>query len=83
MLDNLLDFGVNIIIFNYIFKQIRSDFIEHPPPLPVRQDTTYTKHVYQHSKYYVGVGSRLRGREDIAEVKKRRLGFLIKVVLYK
>ena len=25
--------------------------------VPMIQDATYTKHVYQHSKHYVGVGS--------------------------
>ena len=30
-------------------------------PPPVKQDTTYTKHVYQYSKHYVGVGSCFKG----------------------
>ena len=35
---------------------------------PVKQDTTYTKHVYQYSKHYVGVGSCFKGG-NVAEAK--------------
>ena len=49
---------------------------------PVIQDATYTKHVYQHSKHYVGLGSCIRG-DDIVEEKSRICGFLIVVVLNK
>ena len=31
------------------------------PPPPVKQDTTYTKHVYRHIKHCVGVGSCFTG----------------------
>ena len=34
----------------YIINQKRTDVVEHPP---VKQDKTFTKHVYQHSKHYV------------------------------
>ena len=41
------------------------------PPPPVIQDATYTKHVYQHSKHYVGVGSCIKGAgNNVAEAKK-------------
>ena len=50
---------------------------------PVKQDATYTKHVYRHIKHCVGVGSCFTGGgDDIAEAKNRKRGYLIKVVLY-
>ena len=52
-------------------------------PPPVKQDTTYTKHVYRHSKHYVGVGSCFTGGNDVAEAKNRKCCHFIKVVLYK
>ena len=52
------------------------------PPPPVKQDATYTKHVYRHIKHCVGVGSCFKGGNDVAEAKNRKRGYLIQVVLY-
>ena len=49
---------------------------------PVIQDATYTKYMYQHSKQYVGVGSWIKGGNNVAEAKNRKCGFLLVVVLY-
>ena len=55
-------------IFYYIINQKQNDFMGLCFP-PVKQDTTYTKHVYQYySKYYVGVGFCFKGR-DVEEAK--------------
>ena len=40
----------------------------HPYPL-VKQLASYTKHLYQHSKY-AGVGFFYQGGNDVAEAKK-------------
>ena len=47
--------------------------MEHRLPPPVIQNATYTKHVYQHSKQYVGVGCCIKGGggNDVAEAKNR------------
>ena len=47
ILNNLWEFGVNMTIFYYIIYQTRSEFKGHRSP--VKQDATYTKHVYQQS----------------------------------
>ena len=48
--------------------------MEHRPPPPVIQEATYTKHVYQHSKHFVGVGSCIKGGgDDVAEAKKPKM----------
>ena len=52
-------------IYYYMINQKRNDFLGHCPP-PVKQDTTYTKHVYRHSKPCVGVGSCFKGGNDVA-----------------
>ena len=57
-------------IFHYIINQQQDDFMEQSPP-PVKQNTTDTKHVYQHSKHYVGVGSCFKGRNDFADADKK------------
>ena len=58
--------------------------MEHRPPPPlVIQDATYTKNVYQHSKHYMGVGSCIKGGNDVEEAKKPIVAFLIVAVLYK
>ena len=52
-------------------------------PPPVKQDATYTKHVYRHTKHCVGVGSCLTGGGgDVAEAKNGKRGYLIQAVLY-
>ena len=47
--------------------------MEHRFPPPVIQEATYTKHVYQHSIHYVGLGSCIKGRNDVAEGKKTKM----------
>ena len=48
--------------FYYIINQKRNDFMGHrSPPPPVKQDATYTKHVYRHIKHCVGVESCFTG----------------------
>ena len=46
-------------IIYYIINQKRNDFMGHRSP--VKQDATYTKHVYRHIKHCVGVGSCFTG----------------------
>ena len=43
---------------------------EIAPPPHVKQDATFTKHVYQHSKHYVGEGDLVSRGNDVAEAKK-------------
>ena len=62
-----------MIILYYIINQKRNDFMEHCSPPPVTQDATYTKHVYQHSKHYVGVGSCIKGGEPCCRGKKQKM----------
>ena len=47
---------------------------------PVKQDTTYTKHVYQYSKHYMGGVSCCKGGNDAAEAKNRKCGYLMLAV---
>ena len=41
-----------------------------PPPPPPIQHTTYTKHLYQYNKNYVGVWTCIKDGGDVAEAKK-------------
>ena len=68
---------------DYIISQTRNDFMEHRPPSPVIQDATYTKHVYQHSKHNVGVGSCIKGGNHVGEAKTPIVALVIVAVLYK
>ena len=43
---------------------------------PVIQDATYTKHVYQDSKHYVGVGSCIKGGTMLQRQKTENVAFL-------
>ena len=52
-------------ILYYIINQNRNDFMEHRPP-PRR-------YVYQHSKHSVGVGSCIKGRNNVAEAEKNEM----------
>ena len=49
--------------------------MEHRSPPPVIQEATYTKHVYQQSKHYVGVGSCIKVGTMLQRQKTENVAF--------